>query len=254
MPALPTAALLPRVVLPGAEQMAIDQALLGWAAAAPDRLALRVYGWARPTLSLGRAEPFPEGWDEAALRADGVDVVQRPTGGDAVLHDDEVTFAVAASVPGPWAEGPRAFALAVADGVAAGLAAAGIPAVVVGRGEEDGPAGRPGARPCFARAAVGEVRVGDRKAAGIASRFAPRAALSHGSIPLSPRHRDVARYRAARAEAEAMLRDHTRSAGEALGRAVAADEIEGPLLEALGRRFGVRLEAASFADLGVPAS
>lgn len=231
--------------------MAIDQALLDWAQEAPGRLAVRVYGWARPTLSLGRAEPYPAGWDDAALAADGVEVARRPTGGDAVFHDDEVTFAVAASFPAPRADGPRAVALAVAEGVAAGLRAAGVPATVVARGEEDGPPGRPGARPCFARAAVGEVRVHGRKAAGIASRFASRGALSHGSIPLSPRHRDVARYRAARLEAEALLRDRTCSVGEALGRAVAPEEVEGPLVRALAERFGVVLAPVALADLGI---
>jgi len=251
VPDLPTAVLLPRFVRSGQAQMALDQSLLDWAGGAPGRLAVRVYGWERPTLSLGRAEPFPAGWDEAALGADGVEVVRRPTGGDAVLHDDEVTFAVAGAFPAAWAEGPRAFALAVAEGVAAGLRAIGVPATVVARGEEDGPAGRPGARPCFARAAVGEVRVGGRKAAGIASRFATRAALSHGSIPLSPRHRDVARYRAARAEAEAMLRDHTRSVGEALGRTVPVPEVEGALVRALAERFGVPLVPAGLSELGI---
>jgi len=38
--------------------MAADAALLAWAQAGGDRVAFRTYAWSRPTLSLGRAEPF----------------------------------------------------------------------------------------------------------------------------------------------------------------------------------------------------
>ncbi|HEX7076958.1 MAG TPA: hypothetical protein VF363_00915 [Candidatus Eisenbacteria bacterium] len=253
MPARLAAHLLPRVVLPGRDQMELDRALLDWAAASPERLVVRVYGWARPTLSLGRAEPYPEGWDEAALAVEGIDVVRRPTGGDAVLHDDEATFAVAGSVPGPWSRGPRAFALAVADAVAAALRSLDVPASVVSRGTEALPPGRPGDRPCFARTAAGEVRVLGRKAAGIASRFAAGGALSHGSVPLSARHRDVARFRVGRVEEEALLRGHTLSVGEALGRAVPRGEVEARLVGAIEDRFGVILSRREFADLGLAA-
>lgn len=185
---------LPHLVLPGAEQMALDASLLAWAASARGRLVARTYAWERPTLSLGRAEPYPEGWNPEALRAAGVDVVRRPTGGDAVLHDEEVTFAVAASVPGPWAQRPREFARRVADALAAALRSLGLAASTVAPGEETVPWAPAGARPCFARAAAGEVRVGGFKAAGIASRFTRGAALSHASVPLTARHRDVARF------------------------------------------------------------
>jgi lipoyl(octanoyl) transferase len=233
------AILLPHLVLPGAEQMALDAALLRWAAAAPDRFVARTYDWARPTLSLGRAEPFPEGWDEGALAAAGVDVVRRPTGGDAVLHDEEVTFAVAASVPGPWAARPRAFSLLVAESLAEALRGLGLAAGVVAPGEEVMPAAPPGARPCFARAAAGEVRVEALKAAGIASRFTRGAALSHASLPLTARHRDVARFRKDAAPALAGIAAHARSIGEALGRAPSPEAVRAGLLGALVRRFGV---------------
>ncbi|MGH7681904.1 MAG: lipoate--protein ligase family protein, partial [Candidatus Eiseniibacteriota bacterium] len=119
---------LPHTTAPGAEQMSADRSMLDWCAAAPNRAVYRVYSWERPTLSLGRAEAFPAGWNVTALEAAGVDVVRRPTGGDAVLHDGELTFAVAASLPGPWRLRPRAFAETVADALADALREAGLPA------------------------------------------------------------------------------------------------------------------------------
>jgi lipoate-protein ligase A len=222
--------------------MLVDASLLAWAASGSDRAAFRTYGWSRPTLSLGRSEPFPDGWNEDAIASAGVDVVRRPTGGDSVLHDDELTFAVAASVPGPWADGPRAFATLVADALADALRAAGLPAAVVSREEERGPASSAGAHPCFARAAAGEVRVGPYKVAGIASRFTRRAGLSHASVPLSARHRDVARFRRDADLERAALLEHGRSAGELLGRSVDPRALGALLHEALAARFGVAPE------------
>jgi lipoate-protein ligase A len=236
---------LPHLVRSGAEQMRLDEALLRWAASGSERFAARTYEWERPTLSLGRAEPFPEGWDPAAIAAAGIDVVRRPTGGDAVLHDEEVTFAVAASVPGPWAARPREFSRLVAEALADALRGLGLPAAVVAPGEERLPAAAPGARLCFARAAAGEVRVGGFKAAGIASRFTRGAALSHASIPLTSRHRDAARFRRDAALDLALVREHARSIGETLGRTPDAGAVQERLLAGLADRFGVTLVPAT---------
>ena len=222
---MPQAIALPFCVRSGAEQMAIDEGLLAWAADGPARFAFRTYGWSRPTLSLGRTEPFPAAWDLAALRREGIAVVRRPTGGDAVLHDDELTFAVVGSLPGPWGARPRMFANLVADALAGAfrtldLPASRVPTAAVGDRADATPALAPGARPCFARAAPGEVRVGTFKVAGIACRFTRGAAMSHASVPLSARHRDVARYRGSSAEDRDALALHARSASEILDRPI----------------------------------
>lgn len=245
-----TGYLLPRRVAPGEIQMELDAALLRWAAAAPGRLVVRTYGWSRPTLSLGRIEPWPEGWDLQAIARAGLDVARRPTGGDAVLHDEEATFAVAASVPGPWADAPRGFAERVADAVAGAyrtlhLAAERVPS------SERGPALPAGATPCFARTAPGEVRVGEFKLAGIASKFTRGGALSHASLPLTGRHRDVAAFRRDSDRAAGLLAGHARGAGELLGATIAAELVEARIVEAVAREFQVTLEPVQFAALGL---
>ncbi len=249
-----TAVRLPHRTAPGAAQMALDAALLAWTAAAPDRLAFRTYAWSRPTISLGRRETFPAGWDVALLRADGIDVVRRPTGGDAVFHGDELTFAVAASLPGPWDLAPRGFADAVADAVARAVTRSGIAARRV-----EVPDAVPGADPrtaglaCFARAARGEVRAGGYKVAGIASRFARAAALCHASVPLGTRYRDVARYRSDGARDRALIDAHARSVGELAGRDVSVAALSELLAEAVAARFGVTLASVEPAALGLDA-
>lgn len=224
--------------------MAIDAALLDWASRGSDRAAFRTYDWDPPVISLGRAEPFPEGWDVAAIRASGLDVVRRPTGGDAVLHDGELTFALAASLPGPWSCRPRAFANIVAEALADAVASFGVPAERVVEAAGRGPASRPGADPCFARAASGELRSGAYKIAGIASRFTRGAALCHASVPLSARHRDITRFRGDRLGERERLAGHARSISEILGRSVSAAALGDALARAVATRLGCPLEAA----------
>jgi lipoyl(octanoyl) transferase len=247
----PTSIRLPHRMASASEQMALDAALLAWVSASPSRLVFRTYAWARPTLSLGRAEPFPEGWNQSAIAAAGLEVVRRPTGGDAVLHDGELTFSVAASVPGPWDLRPRAFVDRVADALAEALEGFGLPAVRV----QDAPAGgplRPGESPCFARISAGEVRVGGYKVAGIASRFTRGGALSHASVPLSARHRDVASFRASGEADRISLQRHARSAAELLEREIDAEALGNLLAASIESRWGVGMRDSTFAAAGLP--
>ena len=253
---------LPHLVAAGSRQMAADRSLLEWVSRGSSRLVFRTYSWARPTLSLGRTEPFPEGWDEKAIAREGIDVVRRPTGGNAVLHVEEVTFALAASIPGPWKLTPRGFANAAAESLSRALAACGVAdSRVEGPGRA---ASGPGSALCFARSAPGEVLAGGFKVAGIASRFGRRGALCHASVPLTARSRSIARFRpGAHGESEALERN-ARSLGELLGieggakaGSGAAGTLEAAIAESLAleveERFGARLVDAGFDALGIEA-
>src|SRR5207248_1466855 len=78
----------------GAWNMAVDEALLEAARRDEAPPTLRFYGWARPTLSLGRHQDPDEHIDHAFRCRRGIDLVRRPTGGRAVLHDHEVTYSI----------------------------------------------------------------------------------------------------------------------------------------------------------------
>ncbi len=77
--------------------MATDAALLDEADRS-GRAFLRLYRWSPPCLSFGRHEPAATRYDRVAIARLGIDVVRRPTGGRAVWHEHEVTYAVAAPV------------------------------------------------------------------------------------------------------------------------------------------------------------
>ena len=57
---------------------------------------LRLYRWAPHCLSFGRHEPALRRYDRARIESLGLDVVRRPTGGRAVWHAEELTYAIAA--------------------------------------------------------------------------------------------------------------------------------------------------------------
>ncbi len=165
----------------GAWNMAVDEALAEAVDAASSAPVLRLYRWSPPCLSLGFAQPY-EAADAGFCAAHGVDVVRRPTGGRAVLHHLELTYAVAAPLGrGPFTHDLQAAYQTICRALVAGLRAAGVPADVSGAP----PTGmiRPTqAIPCFVGPAAGEVVVGGRKLVGSAMRRVGGAILQHGSI------------------------------------------------------------------------
>ena len=166
--------------------MAVDHALLDRAASF-DEAVLRIYTWARPTLSLGmheRARFRPE----TAFSA-GVDVVRRPTGGRALLHHREITYSVTAPARGSsLSESYRAINAILL----AALARLGVIATEAAR---NGRPLRPDGAACFAEPNAGELVVNGRKLVGSAQRRDEHAFLQHGSILLADDQASIATIR-----------------------------------------------------------
>src|SRR6516162_5688804 len=80
----------------GPTNMALDEALLNSVAADPSMAVMRTYEWSVPTLSLGYFQSMEE--VDSDPRWSSVPIVRRPSGGGALWHDLEVTYAVV--VPG----------------------------------------------------------------------------------------------------------------------------------------------------------
>ncbi len=163
----------------GAENMAIDAALLD-RADGTDASFLRLYRFDPPCLSLGRNEPAAH-YDHTEIARRGLDVVRRPTGGRAVWHEHEVTYAVAAPVA---AFGSLRNAYhAIHERIAAALRSLGADATLAPH--QPPPSGRvdlPAS--CFTTPVGGEVLVAGRKLVGSAQVRKRGAFLQHGSILL----------------------------------------------------------------------
>jgi len=90
-------------LLSGAENMAIDEALLACFSPGKSAPVLRLYGWNPPAFSCGRFQKPDEIIDLDCCRADGVQVVKRITGGGVIYHAEELTYSLVcptAFIPG----------------------------------------------------------------------------------------------------------------------------------------------------------
>lgn len=163
----------------GAENMALDHAVAAHLRSGHG--VLRVYRWSPPTVSFGRNEPSRGLYDREVAAREGLEFVRRPTGGRAVLHHEELTYAVAAPVRA-WG-GLRGAYRTINRGLVAALRRLGAPARLAD--PEGAPPPDPSAGPCFARAVTGEVVAGGRKLVGSAQARFGRVLLQHGSLPLS---------------------------------------------------------------------
>jgi lipoate-protein ligase A len=160
----------------GPWNMGCDEALLA-SAATGGSPTLRLYAWRGSWLSIGYAQPLERAYLERCARA-GVGVVRRATGGRAVLHGADLTYAVAA----PEAQLPaglRATYELLAGALLAALGRLGVEA-------ERSTGSASGAFDCFAGPAADELCVGARKLVGSAQRRGGGGVLQHGSLRLAP--------------------------------------------------------------------
>jgi lipoate-protein ligase A len=139
----------------------------------------RLYSWTPHCLSFGRHEPARRRYDAERIAALGLDCVRRPTGGRAVWHARELTYAVAAPLSAfgglhqAYETLHRLIAAALTTlGATPHLAPASSAVRGVGTG------------PCFAAPVGGEVLIEGRKVVGSAQLRQGDAFLQHGSLLL----------------------------------------------------------------------
>jgi lipoyl(octanoyl) transferase len=154
----------------GEYNMAMDKTLLEEVVRG-GRACLRLYRWDPPILSLGRNQPntFHD-----------VPTVRRPTGGQAVWHEHELTYAVVAPIA-LFGSLRKAYC-EIHTRLARALRALGVEAVLAPAHPPIRPSAHPAA--CFAVPVGGEILVRGRKLVGSAQVRRRDAFLQHGSILL----------------------------------------------------------------------
>ncbi|MBZ0253652.1 MAG: lipoate--protein ligase family protein, partial [Candidatus Methylomirabilis sp.] len=171
----------------GAENMALDEALLESVIAGEGPPTLRFYAWTPATLSIGfnQGEALATG---RRLEEVPVPVVRRITGGRAILHDDELTYSVVCREDDALFGGSVwETYLKLSRFLVEGLREIGVDARVAGGAA---PAshdyGRPseGSPSCFSTPTPHEIAVGEAKIAASAQRRVRGALLQHGSVLL----------------------------------------------------------------------
>jgi lipoate-protein ligase A len=215
--------LLPLVEADGPWQMAADQALLESAADA-GTASLRFYTWPRATLSLGYFQP--EAVRHADARLAALPWVRRPSGGEALVHDREVTYALALPPGPPWQRRGESWLWRMHGAIAEALAELGVTAQVA---EEDR---RLGEVLCFLHQTPADLLVGGAKVVGSAQRKQRGALMQHGGTllaasPAAPQLSGIA---------------------ELTGRRLTAQEVAAAVAARFGRDTGAAVERGDWTD------
>jgi len=177
----------------GPRNMALDEAIACAVEAGRVPPTLRFYAWDEPTVSLGC---LPAGRGAVAREACdrlGVRIVRRPTGGRAVLHDDELTYSVCVPLDRSWARLSVGESFRrIGEGLVAGLRRLGIAATL---GKAGGPpAASEKSEACFQTPRMPAVLAAGKKIMGSAQRRLGGAILQHGSLLMDvnlPMHQAV---------------------------------------------------------------
>ncbi|HHY43455.1 MAG TPA: lipoate--protein ligase family protein [Coprothermobacter sp.] len=164
----------------GSLNMALDSLLLQQLRE-EEQVFLRFYTWCPPTISIGLFQK----WEQACSTS--YPVVRRPTGGKAVLHLGDLSYAFVGPLAGFGNSVLETYYL-VSQGLIKGLELLGVPAEFL-------PAPLPGKddpASCFVQLSGHEVGVAGKKLIGSAQARKPWGFLQHGSIMVEPIYRETA--------------------------------------------------------------
>ncbi len=237
----------------GPTNMAIDEAILQAVTANHVLPTLRFYGWHPPCLSVGFSQRAAE-IDREACEQSGWGIVRRPTGGQAILHVDELTYSVCAPLDEPRVAGGVVESYGrLAAGLLAGLRLIGLEPAQA-KPAYPMPEGGSGLA-CFDSAARYEVTVelagsdgqsSPRKLVGSAQSRRLGGILQHGTLPLGgaiERVIDGLAFRAPGEREEARIRLGRRALtlDTALGRAVTFAEAARALARGFSQALNLEL-------------
>lgn len=167
----------------GAWNMAVDEAILHAVANGISPPTLRLYAWEPACLSLGRAQSIDD-VDLGRLRERGWDIVRRPTGGRAILHHQELTYAVIAPERHPIMQGGVLESYRkISAALVRGIENLSVEIAVKG---PDPMTDEERTNPiCFEVPSAYEISAQGRKIIGSAQVRKRKVVLQHGSLPLS---------------------------------------------------------------------
>ena len=166
--------------LPGSLNMAMDSAILAAVERNEVPTTLRLYSWDPPCISMGYSQPYSD-IDLTRLQSKGWDIVRRPTGGRAILHTDELTYAVIGSKSDPILEGSLMHSYSrISQALRKALTILGL-SVQVHQGKAQNPQDQP---VCFEIPSDYEITVAGKKIIGSAQARKKEGILQHGSLPL----------------------------------------------------------------------
>jgi lipoate-protein ligase A len=229
----------------GAMNMAVDDAILDAVSEGKAPPTMRLYAWEPPCLSIGYAQPTAD-VDLERIELRGWDIVRRPTGGRAILHTDELTYAIAAHIETPHMKGGVLGSYRhLSKGLAAALDLLKLdftihPARQIPQEMLDDPV-------CFQVPSSYEITANGRKLIGSAQVRKRQGVLQHGSFPLSG---DIARIcevlkfenEAARLEAAERVREQATTAVSVVDKSITWQDASQAFVDGFQNALGIRFE------------
>lgn len=202
-----------------------------------DAIILRLYQWSPPAISIGYHQRETE-FDVARLKAEGIELCRRPTGGRAVFHIEDLTYGVVMNATNSnaehYAEIHEALRIALQQ---FGLQADFQKQQADFRARYE----KPESLSCFTASARYELEVEGKKIVGSAQRRFANTLLQHGSLMLSAKHKQLVNYlnlsEQAKAQMQKDLDDKTTSVEERLGYIPKLDEMKEAILAGFERAF-----------------
>lgn len=168
--------------LPGAMNMAVDEAIMKAVAQGRVSPTIRFYSWTPAAITLGYFQKAEKELDLIKCQNAGVDVVRRMTGGRSVFHQHEFTYSLAAPEHCKKIAGSVLNAyLAISGGLVEGLRGLGVSAKLA----EGKKQSEISSAACFDAPSWYEMVVEGRKLIGSAQTRRESCILQHGSLPLS---------------------------------------------------------------------
>ena len=233
----------------GAENMAVDEAILYAHAAGKVPPTLRFYGWRPAVVSVGYFQSMEKEIDLEACRRLGVDMVRRPTGGRAVLHDIEVTYSAVVSLsilPGTVLETYRV----LSQGLLEGMRILGVAAEMSTADPKEIMKEYETTAACFDVPSWYELVAQGKKIIGSAQTRHEDTLLQHGAIIL---HFDpekmtrVLRFPSEEVRARVARALGTRAAGlsDLAGRELSFGEVQEAMIQGFCRGMGIEVDEGS---------
>jgi len=162
----------------GFMNMAIDEAIFKSKIESDDRdIMIRFYDWEPACMSLGYFQSLERKVDKKNCEAYGIDIVRRPTGGRAVLHDIELTYSVIAPSKLLGKNTITSY-LNISRALNRGLNILGVSSTIAPAKK----AKRKGSAACFDSISSHEISVEGKKLVGSAQYRDHGYLLQHGSI------------------------------------------------------------------------
>lgn len=170
-----------------AYNMALDEALLDWHSQGEIPPVIRFYEWNPATLSIGYFQQVHKDINLEAVKKQNLGFIRRPTGGRAVLHDQELTYSVIVteSYPNMPETVTEAYRV-ISEGILQGFRLLGLDAYfsVPETKEQLDDLKKPKSAVCFDAPSWYELVVEGKKVAGSAQTRQKGVILQHGAILL----------------------------------------------------------------------